>query len=135
MMQRGISWLRMGIRLERWQWILASALVGAAMAVLAVEAVSLPGDLLDVGWLRDVGNNVDGPTASAGGAAAGAGAAVGGDPTRRDPSYSPSDPRGPAGETPEQRANREHEEGQRRGQVHRRSGAPCRGGKRPSAER
>jgi hypothetical protein len=91
-----MAWLRTRFRLERWQLILASAVVGAAVAILAVETVSLLGDLLDQGWLRDVGNNVDGSTASAGGAAAGAGAAAGGPATRGGGTPAPpvSDPHG-----------------------------------------
>lgn len=84
-MRRGMSWLRTGFRLERWQWILASAVVGAAVAILAVETLSLLGDLLNQGWLRDVDNNVKGSTTSAAGVVAGVASATGGPATRGTP--------------------------------------------------
>jgi hypothetical protein len=108
--------------LSRWQWVLVAALIGAALALLIVETAAVLGHLLNQPWLYDVPKNVTGPTASGAGLGAGAGAAVGGTPGSRgrqqagnksDGSAPVTDPHGPKGERPEDRAQREFDEQQR----------------------
>lgn len=51
------------------------AVAGLAAALVAVELLELLGSALELGWLRDVGNNVPGGPAGTGAAGAGGGAA------------------------------------------------------------
>lgn len=116
---RQLSTKLIRLELKRWQWILLCAIAGAVCAVLVLEVIALFGHLTNEQWLRDVGINVTGPTASAGGAAAGGGAAASGVPTGGKDRGGPpvTDPHGPRGETPEQRAEREFNETQQKREV------------------